>query len=106
MGQDYKNADFIFVNNISEVNKNYDDKYKLMSATNSVTIDGRNIVIVVDAGSPFNIIEIDINNVILVKHFENYCTGAARNTGIEMALEYFNPDLISFINNACKVDIA
>lgn len=29
LGQDYKNADFIFVNNISEVNKNYDDKYEV-----------------------------------------------------------------------------
>ena len=52
--------------------RNYDDKYKLMSAINSVTIDGSNIVIVVDDGSPLNMIEIDIKNVILVKHFENY----------------------------------
>ena len=29
----------------------------------------------------------------------------ARNTGIEVALEYFNPDFISFIDTDCQVDL-
>ena len=85
--------------------RNFQDKYKLINAMNSVTVNENNIVIIVDDGSPLNIIEINNKNVIFVKHFENYGPGAARNTGIEVALKNFNPKFISFIDTDCQVDL-
>lgn len=81
------------------------DKLKLLKAINSIFKNKDVTIIIVDDGSTLNIMDLSlIDNVVLVKHFENYGPGAARNTGIEVSLKYFNPIFISFIDTDCQVD--
>ena len=82
------------------------DKNKLINAVNSILINDNIMIIIVDDGSPaININNyIKSNNVIIIKHFENYGPGAARNTGIEFALDNFNSKFIAFIDTDCQID--
>ena len=86
--------------------KSLGDKNKLLNAVKTILINDNVIIIIVDDGSPnINITNyINFNNVIIVKHFENYGPGAARNTGIEVALDNFDVKFISFIDTDCQVD--
>ena len=86
--------------------RSLNDKHKLINAIDSLLNNNNNvIIIIVDDGSPLNMMDImNIENVLLVEHSENYGPGSARNTGIEVALEHFVPNFISFIDTDCQVD--
>lgn len=109
-GKDYIIHDKIGKNNnknivvIPTYIRNNSDKDKLKNSIKSVLEFSESIIIVVDDGSPLSIMDIANSNVILVKHFDNYGPGAARNTGIEVALSNFDPPFISFIDTDCQVD--
>ena len=78
---------------------------KLVTAVGSIVRAG-GVVVLVDDGSPINVNSVvrDRPFVVLVKHAENYGPGAARNTGLEVALEVFSPSFIAFTDADCVVD--